>query len=158
MPNKVFPTTTKTSIDQVFGRFFCFFEIPPYLHPGSQHLISLIDWPLNAMDASAIIDAGEDKGELRKKAPEGRRPRAPGPGPRAPGRAQCRPMHTNLKGPACSNRLALLEDSYLAGGSGSGPAFALLFAPVILGSKFHFAEVIGGLGGPDHLSVAWPVR
>ena len=28
--------------------------------------------------------------------------------------------------------------SYLAGGSGSGPAFALLFAPAILGSKFHF--------------------
>ena len=27
---------------------------------------------------------------------------------------------------------------YLAGGSGSGPAFALLFAPAILGSKFHF--------------------
>jgi hypothetical protein len=26
----------------------------------------------------------------------------------------------------------------LAGGSGSGPAFALLFAPAILGSKFHF--------------------
>ena len=29
-------------------------------------------------------------------------------------------------------------NSYLAGGSGSGPAFALLFAPAILGSKFHF--------------------
>ena len=28
-------------------------------------------------------------------------------------------------------------NSYLAGGSGSGPAFALLFAPAILGSKFH---------------------
>ena len=27
---------------------------------------------------------------------------------------------------------------YLTGGSGSGPACALLFAPAILGSKFHF--------------------
>ena len=38
-------------------------------------------------------------------------------------------------------------NSYLAGGSGSGPAFALLFAPAILGSKFHFIS-IAMQGGP----------